>query len=118
MNDETLNSQDQPQIDGGSCGEAELFALQVLDDSMEPEFAQGCIIVIDPSGHVKNGAFVLARIEDEDYIFRQFLVQEDKYYLKPMKTGYEVIEIPGPEVIEGIIVQRAGTRRSYHKHYD
>ncbi|PID50217.1 MAG: hypothetical protein CR991_02725 [Proteobacteria bacterium] len=49
---------------GGHCAEAEPFALQIIDGSMEPEFAQGCII------------------------------------------------------IEGIITQRTGKRRAYHKWYD
>ncbi|RRQ19962.1 S24 family peptidase [Thiohalobacter thiocyanaticus] len=105
------------QIDSGSCGEAELFALQVLDDSMEPEFAKGCIIIIDPSGVVQNGSFVLARLEGDDLIFRQLLVQDDRYYLKPMRSSYETLEIDGLHQISGVIVQRAGTRRSYHKHY-
>lgn len=107
-----------PHIESGSCGESELIALQVLDDSMEPEFAKGCIIIIDPSGVVKNGSFVMAKLAEDNYIFRQFLMQDEKYYLKPMKSSYETIEISGPEIISGIIVQRAGTRRSYHKHYD
>ena len=34
----------------GSCSENEPYALQVIDDSMEPEFAKGCVIVIDPTG--------------------------------------------------------------------
>lgn len=106
------------QIDSGSCGEAELFALQVLDDSMEPEFAKGCIIIIDPSGLVQNGAFVLARLQGDDLIFRQLLIQEDRYYLKPMRSNYETLEIDGLHQISGVIVQRAGARRSYHKHYD
>ncbi|WP_297528363.1 S24 family peptidase [Thiohalobacter sp.] len=107
------------RADEGSCGGSELIALQVIDDSMEPEFAKGCIIVIDPSGVIQNGSFVIARVgEEEELIFRQLLIQEDRYYLKPMRTSeYETIEIPGLHVIAGLVVQRAGTRRSYHKHY-
>ncbi|WJW74369.1 S24 family peptidase [Thiohalobacter sp. IOR34] len=116
-------SEDNPEFEipkiegGGACAEEELFALQVLDDSMEPEFAKGCIIIIDPGGIIQNGCFVLARHEEDNFIFRQLLIQEDRYYLKPMRSSYETIEIPGLEVIVGVIVQRAGTRRSYHKHY-
>jgi len=105
------------ELNQSSCGEAELFALQVIDDSMEPEFAKGCIIIIDPSGVVRNGSFVFAQLPDGDYIFRQLLIQEDRYWLKAMRTGYEDIEIPGLDAIKGVIVQRAGTRRGYHKHY-
>lgn len=104
-------------IDGGGCASDEPFALQVLGDSMEPEFENGCIIVIDPAGVIQNGCFVLADIKGE-YIFRQLLVQEDRLYLKPMKSSYEILEIPNLKSIAGVIVQKAGTRRRQHKRYD
>lgn len=104
-------------IEGGGCASDEPFALQVLGDSMEPEFEHGCIIVIDPAGVIQNGSFVLAEIKGE-YIFRQLLIQEDRLYLKPMKSSYETLEIPNLKSIAGVIVQKAGTRRRQHKRYD
>lgn len=104
------------EIEASGCATDELFALQVLGDSMEPEFQNGCIIVIDPAGVIQNGCFVLAQHNDE-YIFRQLLVQEDRYYLKPMRSSYETIEIPNLNAIAGVIVQQAGTRRKDRKHY-
>ncbi len=103
-------------IEETGCEQDALFALQVLDDSMEPEFPAGCIIVIDPATTVKNGSFVLA-MHNEEYIFRQLLIQEEKYYLKPMRTNYPVLEIASLDAIKGVIVQRAGKRRKDHKHY-
>ena len=58
-----------------SCG-GEPFALRVIGDTMAPEFVDGCIIIIDPSGIVKDGSYVLARHNDE-YIFRQLVFGED-----------------------------------------
>lgn len=104
------------EIDSGGCGSDDLFALQVLGDSMEPEFEHGCIIVIDPAGVIQNGCFVMAQHEGE-YIFRQLLIQEDRYYLKPMRSSYETVEIPSLKAIAGVIVQKAGTRRKQRKHY-
>lgn len=104
-------------IEAGGCGSDEPFALQVLGDSMEPEFEHGCIIVIDPAGVIQNGSFVLAEINGE-YIFRQLLVQEDRLYLKPMRSTYDTIEITSLKSIAGVIVQKAGKRRSQHKRYD
>lgn len=108
---------DKFNADAGGCASDEPFALQVLGDSMEPEFEHGCIIVIDPAGVIQNGCFVLAEINGE-YIFRQLLVQEERLYLKPMKSSYETIQIPNLQAITGVIVQKAGTRRSQHKRYD
>lgn len=103
-------------IDAGGCSSDDLFALQVLGDSMEPEFESGCIIVIDPAGVIQNGCFVLAEVNGE-HIFRQLLVQEDRLFLKPMKSSYETIEIANLKPIAGVIVQKAGTRRKHRKHY-
>lgn len=102
----------------GSCAEAEPYALQVIDDSMEPEFAQGCIIIIDPTGVVRDGAYVFAVDDKGEYIFRQLRIIDGKHWLVALNDAYQRIEISGLERIEGVITQRAGKRRSYHKWYD
>ena len=106
------------QLDsGGGCASDEPFALRVLGDSMEPEFKDGCIIIIDPSANVESGKYVMAEVKGE-YIFRQFIQEGDKYFLKPVNEGYDAVQVDGPGVVKGVITQRAGARRSYHKHYD
>ena len=99
----------------GSCGR-EPFALRVLDDSMSPEFVDGCIIIIDPEGVIADGTYVLARHND-GYIFRQLVFGEGVYYLQALKDGHETIEMSDLSAIEGIIIQQAGRRRSERKHY-
>lgn len=102
----------------GSCAESEPYALQVTDDSMEPEFAKGCIIIIDPTGIVRDGAFVFAVDNKDEYIFRQLRILDGRHLLVALNEAYETIEISGLERIEGVITQRAGKRRSYHKWYN
>ena len=47
-----------------NCAAKEPFALRVQDSSMEPEFENGCIIIIDPSISPKTGDFVLFEKKD------------------------------------------------------
>ena len=101
--------------DGSSCG-GEPFALRVIGDSMAPEFEDGCIIVIDPSGVVNDGSYVLARHRDE-YIFRQLVFGEGTYYLKTLAGDEEDIEIPNLVPVEGVIIQQGRRRRADRKHY-
>ena len=101
----------------GGCAASEPFALRVLGDSMLPEFAEGAIIIIDPAGGVCDGCYVMAEVNNE-YIFRQLRIVEDKYYLQPLNDLYDTIEISGQEVIKGVITQQAGRRRKDHKHYN
>ncbi len=103
-------------MDIGGCAGSEPFALRVLGDSMEPEFEDGCVIVIEADGVVKNGAYVLAVVNDE-YIFRQLVIDEGRYFLKPLNPAYETVEVQGLEAIKGVVVQKAGTRRRHRKHY-
>ena len=104
----------------GSCSESEPFALQVIDDTMEPEFPEGCIIIIDPTGVVRDGAYVFAKDMGDEYIFRQVRIKEGQYILTPSNEKYKALAfaIPGIEYIEGIITQRAGKKRSDHKWYE
>lgn len=121
MQETTIQIQDafkQNMSDGGSCSESEPFALRTIDDSMEPEFKMGCIIIIDPSTAYRDGSYVFAKDNNDEYIFRQLRIIDERYFLAPLNDLYETFEIAGPKKIEGIITQRAGKRRSYHKRYE
>ena len=101
-----------------TCIEAEPFALRVTDDSMEPEFAAGCIIIVDPTGVAKDGAFVLAEINGE-YIFRRLERTDEGDRLVALNDGHPPVALAtGLESVRGVVVQRAGARRKYHKRYD
>ena len=103
-----------------SCSGTEPFALQVLDDSMEPEFKKDCIIIIDASATVKHECYVMASVEN-GYIFRQLLIENDKYFIVPLNEAYmhEKREVAF-EALEGVIVQQASPKgkRSERKRYD
>ncbi len=98
------------------CSYNELYALQVLDDSMEPEFPEKCIIVIEPSDRCTTGAYVIASVAGER-IFRQYVEgKSNSQQLLALKPGYEPIDLKGQSFkIEGVIVQR-NIRREI-KHY-
>ena len=57
------------------CAAAEPFALQVLGDSMAPEFCEGSVVIVDPGATVTHGAFVVAEHGD-GVILRQLVVEE------------------------------------------
>lgn len=103
-----------------SCSGTEPFALQVLDDSMEPEFKKDCIIIIDASATARHKCYVMASVEN-GYIFRQLLIENDKYFIAPLNEAYihEKREIAF-EALEGVIVQQASPKgkRSERKRYD
>jgi SOS-response transcriptional repressor LexA len=92
--------------DFGSCAELEPFALQVLGDSMEPEFPDQCIVVIEPTSQPRHGMYVMALVEGVRW-FRQYLNDADGERLVALNDLYPQIELAGLDwKVEGMIVQR------------
>lgn len=99
-----------------ACSESEPFALQVLGDSMEPEFADGVVVIVEPGGVVEDGTFVVA-FHDEGVILRQLRIDDEGWRLTALNPAYPDIQVFGIEQIRGRVIQRAGRRRSERKSY-
>jgi len=108
---------------GSACSESEPFALQVLGDSMEPEFPDGCIVTIEPSKQCQSGMYIMCLVEDTRW-FRQYLKDEKGERLVALNDLYPEIPLEGLEwKVEGVIMQRvlrrkqSPTGRRESKHY-
>lgn len=100
-----------------NCSSLEPYALRVLGDSMEPEFAEGCVIVIDP-GHIpRDGSYVVVEFAG-DIFFRQLVFDGERRFLKPLNPKYGGFELTPPYTFRGGVVQQRGRRRSQHRHYE
>ena len=97
------------------CQGSEPFALQVLGDSMEPEFPDQCIVVIQATDRVPSGAYVFAEVEGVRW-FRQY-VRDDggREWLIALNDLYPEIDLTGLDWrILGVIVQRNVRRQIKH----
>ncbi|MEO6065097.1 MAG: S24 family peptidase [Lysobacterales bacterium] len=94
------------------CSGGESFALQVLGDSMAPEFNDGEIIIIEPDGALRTGCFVLAKIDDK-WTFRQLIQVAESWHLRALNAAYEDQALPDLTAVHGVIIQKAvpGRRR-------
>jgi SOS-response transcriptional repressor LexA len=97
----------------GACSGSEAFALRVLGTSMEPEFMEGEIIVIEPEGLVRDGSFVLAQHAGE-WIFRQLCQQANGWTLHALNPAFADRPLPDLAAVRGVIIQKAlpGRRRA------
>ena len=101
-----------------TCVEAEPYALRVTDDSMLPEFRSGQIVIVDPTGHARDGAYVVASVGDELYL-RRLAIDETGPRLEAEASGFPAQPLAnGLSDVRGVVVQRAGARRREHKRYD
>jgi len=107
----------------GACAELEPFALQVLGDSMEPEFPDQCIVIIEPSVRAEDGMYIMALVEGVRW-FRQYRRDAVGERLVALNDLYPEISLEGLEwKVEGLIVQRnlprdkaRGIRRNVKKY--
>jgi SOS-response transcriptional repressor LexA len=89
----------------------------VLGDSMEPEFVEGDIIVIEPEGLATDGSYVMAWLADE-WIFRQLVGAAGDWKLQPLNPKDTTANIPDLSVIKGVIIQKSKPgRRKAAKFY-
>ncbi len=102
-----------------ACASAEPFALMVLGDSMQPEFLEGEVILIEPEGLATDGSFVLARLAGE-WTFRQLARQGAGWRLQALKPAYPAADIPDLDAVKGVIIQksRPGSRRASKRYAD
>ena len=101
------------------CSGAESFALMVLGDSMEPEFIEGDIIIIEPEGLVVDGSYVMAKLDGE-WIFRQIVRTAAGWKLRPLNPNYPSAEIADLSGIKGVIIQKSkpGRRKAAKRYID
>jgi len=100
-----------------ACSEAEAFALMVLGDSMEPEFLEGEIIIIEPEGLAEEGSYVLAQLNGE-WIFRQLARVGLCWELRPLNPAYSAAPILDLSCVKGVIIQKSKPgRRKASKRY-
>ena len=119
-----------------TCASSELLALQVLDDSMAPEFSPGQVVVIDGSARLVPGAYVLVQqvvsnatgqrpsLETpgencSDWKIRRWNpVNAHQVELETLNADWDNERVNACDVkVQGVVVQRAGRRRAEHRHY-
>jgi len=73
---------------------ANVFALRVKGDSMEPEFVEGDIIIVNPHIAPKPGDFVIVKNEENgEATFKQLKKYGETLILHPLNPKYPDIEI-------------------------
>jgi len=108
-----------PTLDNETgCAQCEPFALQVLGDSMEPEFPDQCIVIIEEAEQCSHGMYVFVQVEGVRW-FRQYRMDEHgREWLIALNQRYPGIELTGREwKVTGIIIQRNIRRRVKHYRY-
>jgi SOS-response transcriptional repressor LexA len=107
-----------PTLEAG-CSLHEPFALQVLGDSMEPEFPDKCVVIIEPTDRCRSGMYIFVEVEGVRW-FRQYVKEADgREWLYALNDLYPEIELTGLEwKVLGIIIQRNIRRKVQRYTYE
>ena len=83
------------------------FALLVRGDSMEPEFLEGSIIIVDPDREARHGSYVVAILDkDMEATFKQLVLDGSRNSLNPLNPRYPLLDMDGKKVtLCGVVVQ-------------
>ena len=92
---------------------ANIFALTVKGDSMEPEFQEGDIIIVNPHIKPDSNDYVVVRNEEDEATFKQLKKYGKERVLHPLNPKYEDIRLS--ETVQykivGKVVQKIKTKR-------
>lgn len=89
-----------------SCS-AKTFVLKVQGVSMEPTFRDGDLIFVDPEVEWRHGAYVVARLNDQnEATFKQLVIEGSHKFLKPLNPNWpeQLIPINGNCEIVGVVI--------------
>lgn len=94
------------------------FALRIEGDSMEPDFKEGDIIIVDPELEPVPGEFVVAKNGDNEATFKKYrptftdISGRQQYELVPLNDDYPTINSSErPLKIIGVMVEHRIYRR-------
>ncbi|GAB4389018.1 MAG: XRE family transcriptional regulator [Thermodesulfovibrionales bacterium] len=84
-----------------------VFALKVVGDSMEPEFKEGEVIIVNPHVEPAPGDFVVVKNRAEEATFKQLKRYGPRWVLHPLNPKYEDLEVKRGEFkIIGKVVKK------------
>ncbi|MCL5421113.1 MAG: XRE family transcriptional regulator [Nitrospirae bacterium] len=70
-----------------------VFALRIKGDSMEPEFREGDVVIVNPHVEAKPGDYVIVKNDEDEATFKQLKKFGDTLVLHPLNSKYEDIEL-------------------------
>ena len=88
----------QKYISADFSDKKDYFATSMYDNSMEPKFPKGTILVFEKTEEAFSGDFCLLKGDNNHYMFRQILINSmDKKFIKclnPTGDAFDAIPLP------------------------
>ena len=79
-------------VDTGVRG-PNVFALRVVGDSMEPEFKEGEIVIVNPNAGANPNDYVIVKNSEEEASLKQLKRYGNRWIFHPLNPKYEDLEL-------------------------
>lgn len=87
------------------------YALRVVGDSMEPEFPEGSIIIVEPTLLADPGNYVIVRNGEHEATFKQLIRDGADWLLKPVNPRYPIKPMPRDAQVVGVVRERQSIKK-------
>jgi len=87
------------------------YALRVVGDSMEPEFPEGSIIIVEPTLLADPGNYVIVRNGEHEATFKQLIRDGADWLLKPVNPRYPIKPMPRDAQVVGVVRERQSVKK-------
>ncbi len=82
------------------------YAVTMHDNTMEPRFMRGTLLIMEPNLHPSNGDFVMVHVGSEAIpSFKQLLIDGVYYHLKSLNPDFKTRVLRKPYRFLGVMVQ-------------
>jgi SOS-response transcriptional repressor LexA len=79
------------------------FALRVEGESMEPEFPEGTILIVEPGMEPCPGDYVIVKNGSNEATFKKLIKDGGQLYLKPLNPRFEIKRLDENFTIVGVV---------------
>jgi phage repressor protein C with HTH and peptisase S24 domain len=94
-----------PEIPEFCEEDATIFTAKVPDDTMEPEFQEGEVLLISPRSNAKHNDFIIVGTKiGSAPVFKQLIVQCSDRYLKPLNPRYPLELVESELHVYGVVI--------------
>ncbi len=102
----TSNPHNDPYVFSDINVSPQAFAMELQDSTMLPRFPEGTLLIVDPQHSAQNGDYVVAHLATQKVVtFKQFLVDGENRYLKPLNPDFNITKIDNHTKIIGTMLQ-------------
>lgn len=105
-NKKAAYSQHQSFIATEALASDDAFALRMKDATMQPQFPEGSLLIIEPALTPQDKDFIAVHLEGDSQLqVKQLLYDGDDKYLKPLNNEFQIKKIDKPYKIYGVVIQ-------------